>query len=43
MTDEIMEQLAEVLSLYSYDYVINELSDGDLDAEDIDVGMLVGT
>lgn len=42
MTDEVKEQLMERLSLYSYDYVIPDLNDGEIDPDTVDVQQFVG-
>ena len=42
MTDDVKEQLMERLSLYSYDYVIPDLNDGELDPDTVDVQQFVG-
>lgn len=42
MTEDVMQQLTSVIALYSYDYVIPELSDpGSEEPENLDLESLV--
>lgn len=41
LNDEVLEQLKEVLSVYSYDYVIPDINDG-VDPDKVELAALIG-